>query len=95
TNIHRGKTRVDSPARRQSVNKINVSLRGLKLSKEYRKAVRAHVHSVTTSPDSFGDYLDKQIQSAKGKISYIGNFHKKLAKSLKVRVSDIERSRHS
>jgi len=92
TGIHRGKTRVDSPARRQSVNKINVSVRGLKLSKEYRGAVRAHVHNITTDPESFGDGLEKQIQSAKGKVSYLNKFHAKQGKALKAKIREFEES---
>ena len=95
TNIHRGKTRVDSPARRQSVNKINVSVRGLKLSREYRKAVRAHVHKIVTDPDSFGYDLARELQSAKGKIGYLGNFHERTAKNLKAKITKFELSRRS
>ncbi len=82
TNINRAKTRVDSRARRQSVNKINVSVRGLTLSKEYRKTVRTKVHKVITDPDSFGDELARDIQSARGKISYLKNFHERDAMNL-------------
>lgn len=92
TGIHRGKTRVDSPARRQSVNKINVSLRGMTLSKEYRKAVRAKVHNVVTNPESFGDKLDRELQSAKGKISYVSKFHKTDANLLKKKIRVFEQS---
>lgn len=92
TNINRSKTRVDSRARRQSVNKINVSVRGMTLSKEYRKSVRAKVHKVVTNPHSFGENLTREIQSAKGKISYLGNFHQKNAKNLKSQITTFEQS---
>jgi len=93
TNINRSKTRVDSPARRQSVNKINVSVRGMTLSQEYRKAVRAKVHRVVTDPDLYGDELYREIQSAKGKISYLGKFHKVQANRLKSKIAHFEQSR--
>lgn len=93
TNINRSKTRVDSPARRRSVNKINVSVRGMTLSQEYRKAVRAKVHRVVTDPDSYGDDLCRELQSAKGKVSYLGKFHKAQAESLKTKIAHFEQAR--
>lgn len=93
TKINRSKTRVDSRARRQSVNKINISVRGMTLSKEYRKAVRAKVHKVVTDPDSFGEDLAREIQSANGKINYLGNFHHRDAKNLKLQISALRQSR--
>ena len=75
TNINRPKTRVDSPKRQHSANKINVSVRGMTLSQKYRKAVRAKVRNVVTNSESFGDKLGRELQRAKGKISYLGKFH--------------------
>jgi len=92
TNINRSKTRVDSPKRQQSVNKINVSVRGMTLSQKYRKAVRAKVHNVVTNPELFGDKLHRELQSAKGKISYLGKFHEADAKKLKSRIRNFELS---
>lgn len=92
TNINRSKTRVDSPKRQQSVNKINVSVRGMTLSQKYRKSVRAKVHNVVTNPESFGDGLKKELQSAKGKISYLSKFHEADAKKLKSKIREFEQS---
>ena len=63
------------------------------LSNEYRKSVRAKVHRVVTDPGSFGNKLDTEIQRAKGKIGYLGKFHKVQARNLKSQIGAFERSR--
>lgn len=90
TNINRSKTRVDSRKRRQSVNKINVSVRGMTLSNKYRKSVRAKVHNVVKNPDAFGAGLAREIQSAKGKVSYLNKFHPNQAKALRIQLIELE-----
>ena len=90
TRLHRLKTRIDSRARRQSVNKLNISIRRITLAKEYRKTLRSRVHRITTEPATFGPELAKEIQSAKGQIGYLGKFHETEVKRLKSKIQEFE-----
>lgn len=90
TGIHRDKTQFASRARRQSINNVNVSVRGVSLATEYRKNLRARVHRITTTPEQFGDELGRELHSAKGQISYMRRFHKTDAKRLWSRVKTFE-----
>ncbi len=90
TGIHRDKTDVATRARRQSINNVNVSVRGVSLATEYRKNLRARVHQIITAPEQFGDELGKELQSAKGQISYVRRFHKTDANNLSKRLNSLE-----
>jgi len=92
TTIHRGKTRVAAPSRRQVVNNVNISLGRLTLSQEYRKTLRARVHRLSADPQRYGGGLAREIQSATSQVLYLKRFHHKEAKRLAAQIKQLELS---
>lgn len=92
TRLNRRKTRIDSRSSRQSVNRINVSSGKPTLPASYRKTVRARVHRITSSPELFRETIEKELQSVKSQIAYLGKFHKSEAHKLKARIAEFENS---
>ena len=85
TKLKGKKCKVESRARRQTVNKLGVNSSKISLSPAYRKTLRARIHQFILNKPKIGSIeLSSQKRSIQGQINYLRKFHPIQAGKLEV-----------